>query len=354
VLKAPGYQALLRAVDPVMLLAAGGGTSTNPNLASGTDPTSPVWDAMGVGAWSQFNSSLPPGEQVKPGVAKEIVDPTLGPLSGAIVVPEGGLRAVLFEVFIRGIPRGRLAFTLEVEGEVLHSTVDTGMVQTGFGSAAFVGEHLRPGAVGFLTLTAEGPADETMVAIDERGDLNLGTVAGGDDGLRLVRAGDVTLFERYEAEFARLHDAVVVRSDPVEAAAFIATSGPARPAVVDRDVGLPEVGGGAELVVEAAEVEPGRVVVRTRTDRSALLVVAQNDYPGWSVEIDGVPSEIVTADGSFSGVVVPEGAHVSIFTFKPRHLTATSVVALLSLLVSIGILVRARRAGLTSGRRSGR
>ncbi|NIQ55076.1 MAG: hypothetical protein GWN71_17275, partial [Gammaproteobacteria bacterium] len=40
----------------------------------------------------------------------------------------------------------------------------------------------------------------------------------------------------------------------------------------------------------AAEVrihEPGRVVVETRADRDALLVLADNHYPGWIATIDG-------------------------------------------------------------------
>jgi hypothetical protein len=288
-------------------------------------------------------------------VATDVVDPTLGPLSGAIVVPEGGLRAVMFEVFIQGISKSRIHMTIDVDGDVRHSLADMSMVQTGFGSVAVTGEDLPPGAVGRVTLTAEGPAGEMMVGVDQFGELTLGTIAGADDGLRLVRAGDVTLLERTTAEFARLHDAVVVLDDPVDAAVFIAESETPRPAVADADVGLPSIPSDDALTsVETLDLDPGRIDVTTLTDRPALLVVSQNNYAGWSAEIDGTAAPVVTADGSFMGVVVPAGHHVVTFRFRPEHVTVTVAVALLAFLASLALLVNARRSTLQSDRASAR
>jgi hypothetical protein len=349
VLKSAGYQALLREVDPVMLQSAGGGTPTNPNVAFGTDPSSPAWDVMAVGVWAQFNSSLPPGELEKPGVAKEVVDPVLAPVSGTIRVPEGGLRAVVFEVFVRGIPKGRLHVSVDVDGDVRKSIVDTSWVQTGFASAAFVGEDLPAGAIGRVTLSAEGPVDQTLVAVDERGELTLGTVAGGDDGLSLVRAGDVTLLERSAARFARLSDAAVVLADAEAAAGYIVESSGPRPVAVDRDVGLPaDIDPDAVLEVESVEFDPGSIRIRTSSDRPALLVVSQNHYPGWTAEVDGAEAEIVTADASFMGVIVPSGGHTVGFGFQPRHVAVTSAIALIGLVASVVLIGRARRSGLPS------
>jgi hypothetical protein len=358
VLKSEGYQALLRAIDPRMLEPTWGGTSTYPNVAVDTDPSSPVWDAMAIGVWAQFNSSTPPGDQVRPDAAAGTVDPTLGPLTGTVVVPPGGLRGVMFEMFVVDIPAVRIHVTVDVDGDVRRSLVDTALIPTGFATAAIVGEDLPAGAVARVTFEAEGSPGQMRVAVDADGRLSLGTVAGGDDGLRLVRAGDVTLFERTNADFARLHDAAVVIADPVDAADYIADSSGARAAVVDRAVDLPEASpGGPEVppgTVDSLAVDGGTIGVRTTTERPALLVVAVNRYPGWSARIDGEPAEIVTADGSFMGVVVPAGSHTVTFGFEPRHLVTTALAAALALVVSVGLLVRARRHPLPSPAPSGR
>jgi uncharacterized membrane protein YfhO len=106
--------------------------------------------------------------------------------------------------------------------------------------------------------------------------------------------------------------------------------------------------------VESLAVDGGTIGVRTTTERPALLVVAVNRYPGWSARIDGEPAEVVTADGSFMGVVVPAGSHTVTFGFEPRHLVATTLAVALALVASVGLLVRARRHPLPSPAPSGR
>lgn len=122
---------------------------------------------------------------------------------------------------------------------------------------------------------------------------------------------------------------------------------PRRLAVVPAGAGveLPEapLEGGAEVVEHA----PDRVVVRTRADRAALLVLADNYYEGWVAEVDGRPAEIVPANNAFRGVVVPAGEHTVTFVYDPGDLYTGFYVTTAGLLLLAGygvfLLLRRRR-----------
>jgi hypothetical protein len=93
---------------------------------------------------------------------------------------------------------------------------------------------------------------------------------------------------------------------------------PARVAFVDRAVQVPAgpLTGGATIT----KYEPDRVEVRTQADRAALLVLADNYYPDWKVSVDGRPADLLRANHTLRGVVVPAGAHRVAFTFRPKDL----------------------------------
>lgn len=122
---------------------------------------------------------------------------------------------------------------------------------------------------------------------------------------------------------------------------------PRRTAVVPADaaIELPSAPLEGEAVV--VEHEPDRVVVRTRASRPAFLVLADNYYPGWRASIGGRPVDVVRANHTFRGVVVPAGEHVVEFTFRPTDLYTGMYITLggFLLLAAYGLvlLVRARR-----------
>ncbi|MDW3217943.1 MAG: hypothetical protein R8F63_04955 [Acidimicrobiales bacterium] len=320
-LKSPGYQELLRAIDPDMLRRDGGGTPTNPNIADGTDVTSPVWDVMAVGVWAQFPDSRPPGTATAPAGVTDGADPAVQALAGATVVPEGGLRAVLVEVgpAVGGFVDVRV--TTDDGSTTERRWVEP--VEAGAMSFAVLGEHLRVGSAVDVEVTA--PAPTLLVGVDAAGALAVGTIAGDDD-LELLRVGDVILLER-PVEPVRVDTAVVVEPDPQAAAALIADGLPPGTAVVDRDVGLPSEPTGATPAV-LRDVEYGRGTVTATVDAptDVLLVVSESHYPGWDVTIDGAAAEVVLADAAFLGVVVPSGTHDVAFSFTPEHLGRSIVL----------------------------
>ncbi|MEZ5243835.1 MAG: YfhO family protein [Acidimicrobiales bacterium] len=335
-LKSPGYQELLRALDPAMLRRDGGGTPTYPNVPEGIDPTSPVWDALGVGVWAQFPDAVPAGIIDEPPPASGVADPSVQALHGATVVPDGGLRAVLIRVapYVGGFvdvvvetDDGAVPFQRWVEPE------DAGLL-----AVAILGEHLRPGSTVDISVTA--PAGTLLVDLAADGSVAMGTVAGGD-GLELVRTGDVLLFDR-PVEPVRLVDHVVVEPEAKAAAARVA----AGDHVVDRDVGLPATGGGtSELQVRSVDYDRDRITAQVVSDRPALLIVSTAHYPGWTASVDGAVADVVVADAAFLGVVVGPGEHEVVLAFRPDHLGVSAWMLVIGSVVALALLLDARRRG---------
>jgi hypothetical protein len=112
------------------------------------------------------------------------------------------------------------------------------------------------------------------------------------------------------------------------------------------DIDLPStpLTGSAEI----SEYQPDRVVVATRANRPALLVLADNMYKGWEATIDGEAAPIHLTNHTFRGVVVPAGDHRVEFVFSPGDLYMGLYIYIASFvgLAMYGgfLLVRARRS----------
>ncbi|RMH81185.1 MAG: hypothetical protein D6683_04570 [Actinomyces sp.] len=356
-LKSPGYQAVLAGIDPRVFDNAHGGTPTYPNIQAGTDPTAAVWDAFGVGAWAQYPSSIPPGPVTWPDPGVGGADPSLAPVVGTLVVPPGGLRAVLIEVGVAGPSGGFLDLEVTAGDRTVTTRRRRDQLVAGRSAVevfALAGEALPPGEQATVRLTSDGVAGAVRVATDADGALQLGHVAGADDGLHLVAAGPVTILERTGAAPVRLVDAAVVEPDPASAARRVLDRASLGVAVVDRQVGLgAEHDPAARLELVDVDHRDGAVDVRVRTDRAALVVVAVADHPDWQARVDGRRVEWVTADATLVGVPVPAGEHRVSLRFVPRHLGATLAVMILTALGVVVVLVAERRRTPVVGR-SGR
>lgn len=88
--------------------------------------------------------------------------------------------------------------------------------------------------------------------------------------------------------------------------------------------------------VPAVAMRPNRVSVQA--EGPGLLVLAEIDYPGWRVYIDGKSAEIVRVGGVLRGVRLSEGPHQALFSFRPAAVYLGMALAGLTWLV---VLVRA-------------
>ena len=95
--------------------------------------------------------------------------------------------------------------------------------------------------------------------------------------------------------------------------------------------------------VEITSHDPTRWEIATRSDSPALLVLAENAYPGWEVRVDGQEAEPLTAYTSVRAVCVPPGDHTIKWVFRPWLYGLGAIVTLATLGLVIIAAVGLRR-----------
>lgn len=158
-------------------------------------------------------------------------------------------------------------------------------------------------------------------------------------GLRVVHQGYSGVVYENPAALPRAYlvPEVVTTNIPDGALALMNQPGfdPRRTAVVnDAQVKLPP--GPLEGRAQLASYTPDEVRVSTQASREALLVLADNYYPGWTARIDDRPADIVRTDHTFRGVVVPAGEHTVTFSYDPGDLRTGFVIYLIGMIVLVG------------------
>ncbi len=168
-------------------------------------------------------------------------------------------------------------------------------------------------------------------------------------GLREVHRGSALVYQVANA-LDRAYLVPAVQKLPAERILPAMTSGgwnPAQTAFVpaDADVNLPAgpLSGGARVTAHTED----RVTVQTTASRPALMVLADNDYAGWTARIDGREAPIIRTNHTLRGVVVPQGTHTVEFTFRPGDLYTGFYLYLagfgLLAAYAVFLLVRGRR-----------
>jgi len=88
--------------------------------------------------------------------------------------------------------------------------------------------------------------------------------------------------------------------------------------------------------VDITKYEPNRVELSSQATANSMLVLSENDYPGWRAYIDGQSVEVLRVNYALRGVLVPAGTHQISFVYCPW-----SVIGgwLISLLTAVGLAV---------------
>jgi uncharacterized membrane protein YfhO len=60
--------------------------------------------------------------------------------------------------------------------------------------------------------------------------------------------------------------------------------------------------------------------MRARLNGDGLLILTEQDFPGWNVYVNGVKKEVLTADMIFRGVALEAGEHEVVFRYEPRSI----------------------------------
>jgi hypothetical protein len=109
---------------------------------------------------------------------------------------------------------------------------------------------------------------------------------------------------------------------------------PLRTALVETPISLANAApdGRAEIT----RYEPNRVNLQTRASGNSILVLSENDYPGWRVYIDGQPAQALRVNYALRGVPVPAGDHQVSFTYRPWSVMGGFLI---SLFTAAGLII---------------
>lgn len=84
--------------------------------------------------------------------------------------------------------------------------------------------------------------------------------------------------------------------------------------------------------VTAFESPANSTACSVETAEPGMLVLADLDYPGWSVTVDGQPAASIRVDGQFRGVRLEPGSHRVVWSYRPRSVQWGAAISLGTLL----------------------
>jgi len=103
---------------------------------------------------------------------------------------------------------------------------------------------------------------------------------------------------------------------------------PLRTALVEAEVPGQLATTAQEGRAEITRYEPNRVSVQTNSSGNSILVLSENDYPGWRVYVDGQSADVLRVNYAQRGVLVPAGDHQVSFLYRPWSVLGGFLVSL--------------------------
>jgi hypothetical protein len=264
-------------------------------------------------------------------------------------LPAGGLRGVSVWVaapWIAADPDKGLTLTMTVSaggqtvtsGRFLGSGVPAG-TQLAIAAAA---ENLPAGAPVTVTLSGSGASGPLVLAGRSAATIDCAPVRSANDGLKVAYADAGSIvYERLKAlPRIRWASAAVTVTDPTARIATLQTGIP-DDAVLLNTAGTAPAGRPATISVGADSGSTVSAVVDAQGAGYLVVADALQD-PGWSVSVDGKPAELVLADDAMGAVLVPQGVHRVVFSYRARGQTAGAVLTLLAVILMIGLALGQR------------
>ena len=104
--------------------------------------------------------------------------------------------------------------------------------------------------------------------------------------------------------------------------------GPSKTVLVENQAApMPPIHDGGQ--VDEESYEANRIKLRTHTTGQSVLVLSENDYPGWRAYVDGQSVPVVRVNYNLRGVVVPQGEHEITFLYRPLSVMIGGLVSVL-------------------------
>jgi hypothetical protein len=95
--------------------------------------------------------------------------------------------------------------------------------------------------------------------------------------------------------------------------------------------------------VTVVKYEPQRVELRATLERPGLVILADTNYPGWQLTLDGQPAPILRANRLMRGATVPAGEHTLVYTYDPVSFRIGAIVSGAGWIALVAVAWSARR-----------
>ena len=210
---------------------------------------------------------------------------------------------------------------------------------------ALAGEDLEPDpAVPLVVeLTLRGGPLVVVAASSQAATPRLVVVEPGDDGLRLVRAGETSIYERTDA-LPRIRWAGTAAVEPDATATIALLDEGAEAEVVLTTPGPTDIASTASVEVVEDSGDTIRVSVNARG--AGYVVVADAMSDAFVATVDGEPAELRVADHAYVAVAVPAGAHEVELSYRQPYGGAGVAMSVGAALLAIALAtVRPARDG---------
>ena len=322
--RSPELLMLFEAADPDSLRFGVGGATTAPRPQREASLESGVWAAMGADVLVAPAASTPPGEFTAAPPAIRRSDAVLQPISGEVMIPDGGLRAIVLD-FSTTAPVD-VEVEVGIAGDVRRSRLAVSPSEAETLVVPIAGEDL-PAVTADIVVRVFGEPSVAFIGLHEGTTTRVGVVAG-DANMELIAVEPILVLHR-PTPLARFAGDFVVGSDSADAAAFVDRWDGSSPTAVVRAMPA-ALSPGASAQVQASRAND-RVTAEVTAVGAGMVVFDVPATPGWQAEVDGRSAEVLTADVAFAAVWVGSGEHVVELRYRPPHLWWSSLVAILGL-----------------------
>src|SRR6185312_2273307 len=95
--------------------------------------------------------------------------------------------------------------------------------------------------------------------------------------------------------------------------------------------------------VRSSRLEVGQTTVTVAMQCRGLVVLSENDGPGWAATVDGAAVPIYDAYTTLRAAVVGPGTHTIRMEYRPLSFRAGAIASLLALVSALGLAFRIRR-----------
>lgn len=140
--------------------------------------------------------------------------------------------------------------------------------------------------------------------------------------------------QEYTSDTTREELAVIINNPEFDLAEVALVN---KDTVKDKTITLE--GKGKVSEVKLTSYKTNSISLEVSTDKPALLVMAESDYPGWKAYVNGKATEIVEVNYANKGIVLESGDSSIEFKYVPTMFIGGMVLIIVSIVICITILI---------------